>query len=125
MVLHSHTLYFLPHLPLFSLLIYRPYLCLSISFSAKKPQHHHLRISESTPKKTGQSKVRECPFLTRFKVCLVRIRPCRRLVRVGHQYDTGASTRGFSPCRCFLAHEPFSRTRLPANKNKLLELKRG
>ncbi|KAH1123124.1 hypothetical protein J1N35_006284, partial [Gossypium stocksii] len=42
----------------------------------------------------------KCPVLTRFKVCPVRIRPCRRRVRVGHQYDTG--TRGFSPCRCFL-----------------------
>ncbi|KAG4133697.1 hypothetical protein ERO13_D08G114316v2 [Gossypium hirsutum] len=99
-VRHSYPLYFLPHLPLFSLLIYRPYLCRCISFSAKKPQHHHLHISESAPKKTGQSKARECPFLTRFKVCPVHIRPCRWRVRVGHQYDTG--TRGFSPCRCFL-----------------------
>ncbi|KAK5817887.1 hypothetical protein PVK06_022816 [Gossypium arboreum] len=51
----------------------------------------------------GQTKVRECPFLTRFKACPVRIRPCRRRVRVRHQYDTG--TRGFSPCWCFLGEK--------------------
>ncbi|KAK5824053.1 hypothetical protein PVK06_018816 [Gossypium arboreum] len=33
----------------------------------------------------SQSKVRECPFLTLFKACPVRIRPCRTPVR--HWYE--------------------------------------
>ncbi|PPD95344.1 hypothetical protein GOBAR_DD07618 [Gossypium barbadense] len=43
---------------------------------------------------SGQVKSGSVLFLTLFKVCSVRIRPCRRRVRVEHQYDTG--TRGFS-----------------------------